>query len=62
MMEKQNKLVVLLKKNSHGLTITELVVKSGLSRSCVRILLAQLEGARKVLFRQVGMAKVYLLK
>lgn len=53
----------ILKENSNiGLTITELVKISGLSRSLVRILLARLEGAGKVDMRKIGMAKVYSLK
>lgn len=42
-----------------GRTITEIVAMSRLPRSVVRILLARLEGAGKVGFRKVGMAKVY---
>jgi DNA-binding transcriptional ArsR family regulator len=57
-----DKLISVLKKNSQGLTITELVDKSKLSRSAVRIELAKLEGANKVSIRKIGMAKVYLLK
>ena len=42
-----------------GRTITEIVAMSHLPRSVVRILLARLEGAEKVGFKKVGMAKVY---
>jgi len=42
-----------------GRTITEIVASSKLPRSVVRILLARLEGADKVSFRKVGMAKIY---
>ncbi len=55
----------ILKKNADGglinggLTITELVGNSKLTRSAIRIALAKLEGAEKVRIRQVGMAKVY---
>lgn len=48
-------------RNSDGLTITELVNKTKLNRSAVRIALAKLEGARKVNVRKIGMAKVYLI-
>jgi len=44
-----------------GRTITEIVKVSKLPRSVVRILLARLEGAEKVGFRKVGMAKVYFV-
>ena len=42
-----------------GRTITEIVAMSQLPRSVIRILLARLEGAQKVEFRKVGMAKIY---
>lgn len=42
-----------------GCTITEIVSKSQLPRSVVRIMLARLEGAEKIVFRKVGMAKIY---
>lgn len=47
-------------RKNFGLSITDLVNLSGLSRSAVRIILARLEGARKVKIRNVGMAKIYL--
>jgi DNA-binding transcriptional ArsR family regulator len=45
-----------------GLTITDLVNKTKLSRSAIRTALAILEGAKKVSIRKIGMAKVYSLK
>jgi predicted transcriptional regulator len=51
----------LIEKNNVGLTITELVSLSKLSRSTVRVALARFEGAAKISFRKVGMAKVYCL-
>lgn len=42
-----------------GRTITEIVALSRLPRSVVRILLARLEGAQKIGYRKVGMAKIY---
>jgi len=58
----KDKLIRILKKNSErGLTITELVNKSELSRSAVRTVLAKLEGAKKVSVRKAGMAKIYFL-
>ena len=46
-------------KNSGGLTITDLVNKTKLSRSAIRIALAKLDGAERVSVRKIGMAKVY---
>jgi DNA-binding transcriptional ArsR family regulator len=57
----KNKLVKILKQNSKGLTITELVGKSSLSRSAIIVELAKLEGANKVSVRRAGMAKIYSL-
>jgi len=57
----EKSIVGFLKKNSDGLTITELVSLSKLSRSTVRVVLARLEGAEKISFREIGMAKVYVL-
>ncbi|MFH1365650.1 MAG: hypothetical protein ABIH28_03640 [archaeon] len=62
-MSKDKKIINILKKNSQrGLTITELVKISKLTRSAIRIILARLEGAEEVFIRKVGMAKVYVLK
>ncbi len=61
--EKYNKeLLYLLKKSKLGITITELVDRSSISRTSVRIALAYLLGANRVAFRQIGMAKVYYIK
>jgi len=54
-----DKVVTLLKKKKEGLTITEIVNNSNLSRSSIRTALAKLEGAKKVNLRKIGMAKVY---
>lgn len=57
-----NKIRDILKRRSNsGLTITELVGISELSRSAVRTALAKMEGAGKVSIRKVGMAKIYSL-
>jgi len=58
----EEKIVHILKKRGDGLSITELVKISGLSRSITRITLAKLEGANKVSIRNVGMAKLHYLK
>jgi GTP-sensing pleiotropic transcriptional regulator CodY len=55
-----DKINSILKKNSNGgLTITELVNISKLTRSSIRIALAKLDGAGKISMRKIGMAKVY---
>jgi len=56
---KREVIINLLKNNVEGLTITGIVIKSKLSRSLVRTILARLEGAKKVNIRKVGMSKVY---
>ena len=57
------KIIKILKKESPGgLTITELVKNSKLSRHIVLKFLAHLEGANKVSIRIAGMAKIYSLK
>ena len=53
---------ILEKESTSGLTITELVKSSKLSRHIVLKTLAQLEGADKVFIRNAGMAKIYSLK
>jgi len=58
----EDKIAKILKNDSKGLTITELVDKIKLNRSSVRIALARLDGADKVYIRKVGMAKLYFLE
>lgn len=57
----ENNVVLNIIRNSgdKGRTITEIVNLSRLPRSVVRIFLARLEGAERVNFRKVGMAKIY---
>ena len=56
----RGKILKILKEQSkRGLTITELVKISKLSRHSVITALTKLEGAKKVSFKQTGMAKVY---
>ncbi len=57
----KKKLLGVLQKHPRGLTITELVDASKLSRSAVLIELARLEGANRVTVRRAGMAKIYSL-
>ncbi|MDA3836518.1 MAG: HTH domain-containing protein [Nanoarchaeota archaeon] len=59
MMKAVDKILKCLENNKYGLTITNLVDDSGLSRSAIRTGLARLEGAQQVKIRCVGMAKVY---
>ncbi|MBR9706417.1 hypothetical protein GOV14_05255 [Candidatus Pacearchaeota archaeon] len=57
----EKEILKLLKKEDFGFSITELSNKLKIPRNQIRILLAKLEGARKVKHRNVGMAKMYLL-
>ena len=62
-MDEEKLITSIVKENNNGgLSITELVRLSSLSRSAVRTILAKLEGAGKLGFRKVGMAKLYRLK
>ncbi|MGK0232628.1 MAG: DeoR/GlpR family transcriptional regulator of sugar metabolism [Patescibacteria group bacterium] len=60
-MEQSEKAIMSGLKKQDGMTITELVNDSKLSRSTIRIALAKLEGAQNVVVRQIGMAKLYSL-
>lgn len=57
----KKKLIGFLRKHPEGLTITELVNITKLSRSAILMELAKLEGAGEVDVRRVGMAKIYSL-
>ena len=57
----KEKIIKILEEKKVGLSITELVNLSKLSRSAVRTAIAKLEGANKISFRNIGMAKVYSL-
>jgi len=57
-MEKKRIIKILEERDAD---ITELVSLSKLSRSAVRTAIAKLEGANKISFRNIGMAKVYFL-
>ena len=58
-MKNENFFDIIRSAGETGRTITEIVSISHLPRSVVRILLARLEGAEKIVFRKVGMAKIY---
>jgi len=55
-------LKILEKNSENGLTITDIVNLSKFSRSAVRTILAQLEGANRVSMKNIGMAKLYSFK
>ena len=62
-MDEEKIIMDIVKENNNGgVSITELVKLSSMSRSAVRTILAKLEGAGNLGFRQVGMAKLYRLK
>lgn len=58
-METRNQIILELKKNPIGYTISELSKKLNLSRQTIANSFAFLEGAKKVNIRKVGMAKIY---
>jgi predicted transcriptional regulator len=58
---KEEKIIKILEKKNRGYSITELVNISKLSRSAIRTSIAKLEGANRISFRNIGMAKVYFL-
>ena len=58
---KEVDIVSILKEKKEGLSITDLVKFSKSSRSAVRTAIAKLEGANKIYFKNIGMAKVYFL-
>jgi predicted transcriptional regulator len=60
-MEEEKIISGLMHDKRIGLSITEIVELTNLSRSAVRTNLARLEGAGKVQARKIGMAKVYIL-
>ena len=52
----------LLRKNTDGLTITEIASLLKISRNTVAVALAELKGANKIRIREVGMAKLHYLE
>ena len=60
--ESLEKVLYILEKNSGEMTIINLVNKTKISRSLIRTILANLEGADKVKFKKIGVAKVYSLR
>jgi len=61
-MEKNSQIILrYLNKNEH-VTLTEMVKKISLSRGQIRVAVAFLLGAKKIIEVNIGMAKVYNLK
>ena len=52
----------LLRKNTDGLTITEIANLLKIARNTVAVALAELKGANKLRIREVGMAKLHYLE
>ena len=52
----------LLRKNSDGLTITEIAQLLKISRNTVSVALAELKGEGRIRVREVGMAKLHYLE
>jgi len=51
----------LLRKNTDGLTITEIAFMLKISRNTVAVALAELKGADEIRIREVGKAKLHYL-
>jgi Mn-dependent DtxR family transcriptional regulator len=58
-MDKKDKVIQLLKKNSDGLTIIEIANQLKISRNTVPVILAELKGAKLIRIRPVGKAKLH---
>ena len=58
----ESKILSCLKKSNGGCSITEIASKTKISRSAIRTTLAKLNGAGKISFRNIGVAKVYFLR
>ena len=59
---KKEAIVNLLKKNTDGLTISDISKQLGFSRNTVSVYLAELKGGNKIRVRNVGIAKLHYLK
>lgn len=51
----------LLRKNTDGLTVTDIASLLKISRNTVAVALAELRGANRIRIREVGMAKLHYL-
>jgi len=56
---KKELVIDLLKRNTDGLTITEIAGILKISRNTVAVALAELKGAQLIRIREVGMAKLH---
>jgi predicted ArsR family transcriptional regulator len=61
-MGKKRRVVELLRKNTDGLTITDIAAHLKISRNTVAVALAELRGEGRLRVRQVGMAKLHYLQ
>jgi predicted Zn-ribbon and HTH transcriptional regulator len=59
---KKEAIVELLKKNTDGLTVSEISKMLRFSRNTVAVYLAELKGEDALRIREVGMAKLHYLK
>ncbi len=60
--DRKEKVVRLLKKNTDGLTISEISKELNISRNTVPVILAELKGEKKIRIRPVGKAKLHYWK
>ena len=61
-LEKKDYVVKLLRRNTDGLTVTEISSSLSISRNTVAVALAELKGEGRLRIRPVGMAKLHYLK
>ena len=59
---KKETVVKLLRRNTDGLTVTEISSSLSISRNTVAVALAELKGEGRLRIRPVGMAKLHYLK
>lgn len=62
MKKRKERVVLLLRKNKDGLTVSEISRKLKFSRNTIAVYLAELKGERKIRIREVGMAKLHYLR
>lgn len=55
----KDKIIEILQTNPHGLTISDIKNLANTTRHTVSVALAELKGERKIVVRQVGMAKLH---
>lgn len=62
MSDKKEAIVKLLKKNTDGLTVSDISKMLKFSRNTIAVYLAELRGEDMIRIREVGMAKLHYLK